>query len=280
MLGPDQATSEKTIMESIAEDSGNDEGFGLNIQKVTITKTFDMSKQKEATQVKSQTNSVVDDASTNQQNSALVDHTPDRALKKMKKGIFISYSPDAGYDERAFVSDLVRQLKDNNMSDDIWFDKDENCIDKPVWFSQRMEAVERCQAAILVLSDHYFTCPVSVYEGRTLLERQPVKLFAVKFSEFVDTEMPPYLAQLLPDLVDLTENEHAKLSIPEKTSVVISHIMEKLEMFAVINSPLNVSTDLEAEFNGEYKSKVKAKLFSIGHFKASVIYCNFFCFCF
>jgi len=189
-----------------------------------------------------------------------------KPLKKIKKGIFISYSPDAGFKERAFVSDLVRQLKENNMADDIWFDKDESCMDSPIWFSQRMEAAEKCQAAILVLSDTYFTCPVSVYEARTLYirqetDQQSVTVFSILYSELVKTEIPAHYHQkLLPDTVDLTLPALRKLSVAEKTSVVLSSVMENLEKFAVINTPPSTIDDVEPQFNGEYKEKVKTLL--------------------
>lgn len=199
-------------------------------------------------------------------NHTMSTYPPERPLKKIKKGIFISYSPDAGFHERLFISDLVRQLKENNMADDIWFDKDENCIDSPIWFSQRMEAVEKCQAAIVILSDRYLTCPVSVYEGRTLFERQstsPVKIFSILFSRLVETELPRYYESLLHDTVDLTRPEHCKLSVAEKTSVVLRSIMVSLEKFAVINTPLSVATEVEPDYNGEYKEKVS---FHLSHF--------------
>lgn len=193
------------------------------------------------------------------------------ALKKVKKGIYISYSPDAGFGERAFVSDMVRQLKENNMADDIWFDKDENCIDSPIWFSQRMEAAEKCQAAILVLSDQYFTCPVSVYEARTLMERRlshpnSVKTYSILYSKLAETDISKNYSSLLMDAVDLTTSANCKLSVAEKTSVVLSSIMETLEKFAVINTPLKVVDDVEPQFNGEYKSKVFVLLFFVSLF--------------
>ena len=191
---------------------------------------------------------------------------PDKPQRKVKKGIYISYSPDAGFHERLFVNDLVRQLKENNMADDIWFDKDENCIDSPIWFSQRMEAVEKCQAAIMVLSDRYLTCPVSVYEARTLYERQsssPVKIFSILFSELIETELPKYYEALLRDTVDLTLSAHSKLSVAEKTSVVLRSIMNSLEKFAVINTPLSVATESEPDYTGEYKEKVIFQFMSL-----------------
>lgn len=180
--------------------------------------------------------------------------------KRLRKGIFLSYSPDAGFLERKFVVDLVRQLKDNNLAEDIWLDKDEKVTDSPAWFSLRVEAVERCRAAIVVLSDNYFSCPVSVYEGRTLIERlvadpQSVHVFLVLFSRLEETEIPRQYGHLIPGVVDLTAPAHAKKSIAEKSSVVIGAIMEELERFATMSIPPPPVDTPDAEFTGEFKRK-------------------------
>lgn len=178
--------------------------------------------------------------------------------KKIKKGIFISYSPDAGFTERKFVVETVNQLKENNLAEDIWFDKDEGNTDSPCWFSQRMEAVERCRAAVLILSDSYFTCPVSVYEGKALLERQQeninsVKIFLVLYNRLEETEIPRQYNHLLHDMVDLT-GAHLKKSLAEKTSVVVGALMLELEQHASINAPPPIVASPD-EFVGEYKKK-------------------------
>jgi len=211
----------------------------------------------EAYKASEDTNQTVDQNSN--EKMILTTHQRPRHRKKIRKGIFVSYSPDAGFTERCFVTDLIRQLKENNMAEDIWFDKDENNIDSPVWFSQRMEAVERCQAAIVILSDTYFTCPVSVYEGRTLLERSlkdphSVRIFIVCYSTLADS--PEDYSPFLQDMVDLSTPAHSKLSIAERSSVVMGAIMEELEKYAVINMPSNFVNDTEPEFDGEYKTKV------------------------
>lgn len=184
--------------------------------------------------------------------------TPVR-LKKMKKGIFVSYSPDAGFLERKFVVETIRQLKENNLAEDIWFDKDEKNTDSPCWFSMRMEAVEKCRASIIFLSDSYFMCPVSVYEGKTLYERKKssstsVEIFPVLFSTMEKTELPAEYSSILSNMVDLT-HEHNKLSLAEKASVVIGAVMESLEKFATINTPPTPITPPETEFTGDYKKK-------------------------
>ena len=194
-------------------------------------------------------------------NTPFPPQSQNQKLKKMKKAICVSYSPDAGFLERKFVVELVRQLKENNLAEDIWFDKDEKNTDSPCWFSLRMEAVEKCRAAVLILSDSYFMCPVSVYEGKTLIERKKgdaghsVAIFPVIFSPFEKTEMPKEFNIITKNAVDLTISEHSNLSLAEKTSVVIGAIMEDLETYATINAAPVPSTPPDTEFTGEYKKK-------------------------
>ncbi|XP_046558492.1 uncharacterized protein LOC124267578 isoform X1 [Haliotis rubra] len=178
--------------------------------------------------------------------------------KKPKKGIFVSYSPDAGFLERRFVVETAQQLKENNLADDLWFDKDEKNTGSPCWFSLRMEAVEKCRAAILILSDSYFTCPVSVYEGKALIDRHKtdpssVRLFPILFNNIENSEVPKHYSGILHDAVDLTV--HAKLSLAEKTSIVIGSVMEELEKFATLASPPTPLCAPDAEFTGEYRRK-------------------------
>ena len=197
-------------------------------------------------------------ASQNNSNTMANNHQTPR-LKKMKKGIFISYSPDAGFLERRFVVEAVRQLKENNLADDIWFDKDEKNTDSPCWFSMRMEAVEKCRAAVLVLSDSYFTCPVSLYEGKTLIERTVsdancVKVFPVLFRQPDSADVPKHFSSFLEMAIDLT-GEHVKKSAAEKTSVVVGAVMEELEKYATMHTaPLPV-TPPDSEFTGEFRKK-------------------------
>ncbi|KAK6188573.1 hypothetical protein SNE40_004721 [Patella caerulea] len=180
-------------------------------------------------------------------------------VKKPKKLIYISYSPDAGYLERKFVSEIVRQLKENNLGDDIWFDKDEQNTDSPSWFSLRMEATEKCRAVILILSDSYFSCPVSVYEGKTLLERlklEPncVKVFPVLYSSIDNNDIIKQFAPIMKRPVDLTKT-HLKKSVAEKTSIVIGQIMEEIEKFGSLNSTSTPLFRPDTEMSGEYLNK-------------------------
>ncbi|XP_071510154.1 uncharacterized protein [Diadema antillarum] len=176
------------------------------------------------------------------------------AGKKVKKGIFISYSPDGGFLERLFVCDVVKQFKENNLAEDIWFDKDEHNTDSPAWFAHRMEAVEKCRAAICFVTECYFQCPVSVYEMRCLLERQnsssPPKVFIVLCD---NVEIPKQYHVLLHDLVNLSHNGHT-ISIAEKASRVIGALMLKLDPYISVNAP-HVPVIPDTDFTQEYRGK-------------------------
>ncbi|XP_074642986.1 uncharacterized protein LOC141900130 [Tubulanus polymorphus] len=181
--------------------------------------------------------------------------------KKLKKSIYISYSPDAGYLERKFVVETVREFKDNNLAEDIHFDKDENNIVHPCWFSLRLEAAEKCKAAILFLSDSYFTCPVSIYESKIFIERlrkdsNGVKLFPVLWSALTECDLPAEFRDCA-HFVDLTRGQYLKYSCAEKTSVVVGSLMEEVEKYAVVfaspATPVPVYSDKEPTDN--YKKK-------------------------
>ena len=186
-------------------------------------------------------------------------HSKHSGRKKMKKSIFVSYSPDAGFLERKFVTETVRQLKDNNLSEDIWFDRDEKNTDSPFWFSTRMEAVERCRVAVLILSDSYFSCPVSIYEGKALLEREKrsdtsLRLYSATFQLSDETEIPKSFSRVLSRAIDLTK-EHAKDSLAEKTSIVVGQLMPDLERLACIHAAPVPVTPPDLEFTGAYQRK-------------------------
>ena len=180
--------------------------------------------------------------------------------KKMKKSIFFSYSPDAGFVERKFVVECVRQFKEINLAEDIWFDKDEKSVDSPCWFSQRLEAAERCRAAVVFLSESYFSCPVAVHEAKTLLDRHrqdpnSVRIFPVLFSNGEDVDIPRPFLKLASNCVNLTGTGHLKKSLAERASVVVGSLIIELEKIASINAPPVPFTPPDTEFTGEYKKK-------------------------
>ena len=126
-----------------------------------------------------------------------------------------------------------------------------------------MEAIEKCKAAVLILSDSYFTCPVSMYEGKTLLERkhdnpESVAIYSVLFSLVDDIDIPRAFGDLLMTGVDLTTPPYLRMSLAEKSSLVVGSLMVELEHHASILTPSytqgsNVPGD--EEFSGEYKNK-------------------------
>ena len=181
--------------------------------------------------------------------------------KKIKKSICVSYSPDAGFVEKKFIVESVRQFKENNLSEDIWFDKDEKNIDSPSWFSQRIEAVERCQAAIVFLSEGYFHSPISVYEAKVLFDRHQmdaasVKVFPILYGSCQEVNIPRTFQKFFTAKVDLTEVSQIKKSIAEKASIVVGTLMMDLESLASVNVPAAPFTPPDTDFTGEYKKKM------------------------
>lgn len=77
------------------------------------------------------------------------------------KSIYISYSLKAGFLEQRFLCDTVKQLKANNLGNEIRFDKDEVGIASPRFLSLRVDAIEKCKAAIVFLAESYFNCSLT-----------------------------------------------------------------------------------------------------------------------
>ncbi len=178
--------------------------------------------------------------------------------KRMRKSIFISYSPEAGFAERKFVVETVRQLKENNLAEDIWFDKDEGSTKSPCWFSVRMEAVERCRGAILFLSDAYFSSLLTTCEGKALLDRRQqdpssVHVFAVLFSLDAQSQIPAHIVRLGPTMLVL----EAEVTTPaERATLVVGALLEHLETIASIGgAPTPPAPEPEEDVRGEYRWK-------------------------
>ena len=147
--------------------------------------------------------------------------------KSRKKGFFISYSSTAPYKEKKFVLELVKQLGEIGMQDDIWLDKDvlQKEWNSPFFISSRLDAAEKCKAAILVLSSSYFTDNQTRCEAELLLSRvnndsfnsdavsYGPELFIVKFSSFYDTASEGRFETLLDNIsVDLSHGKRLKTS--------------------------------------------------------------------
>lgn len=92
------------------------------------------------------------------------------SIGDMDKPIFISYESSANLQERKFIVDLVRQLKENHLNDDIWFDRDEMIVGKPTWTVKRLDAAENSNAGLLIVTPNYFENQLSIYESKTIYD--------------------------------------------------------------------------------------------------------------
>ena len=160
--------------------------------------------------------------------------------RSRKRGIFISYSPQALYSERKFVLELVREFKEQGLVEDIWFDfeelKDE--ISGPFLTSCRLEVAEKCKAAILVLSREYFLTRQTRLEADILLSRlnnesmdgdskAPV-LLVMKYSDWVKDTDNGFLDLSGNITIDLSGGTISRLSESEKVSHLIHSWHDKL----------------------------------------------------
>lgn len=162
--------------------------------------------------------------------------------KVKRRGIFISYAPEASFIEKRFISYTVKELKNIGFCDDIWFDKDDGVpIESPFCFQQRLEIAEKCRASVMFLSESYFSSRVCRHEGQILLNRdedressdeqdkmeKPVKLFCIKYSR---GKLPLEYKQLEKRALDLSS--YAASSVAELSSVVVGAFSEGLEKYA------------------------------------------------
>lgn len=173
--------------------------------------------------------------------------SPSKSLsprKARRRGIFVSYAPEASFIEKRFISYTIKELKNIGFCDDIWFDKDDGLpVEGPFCFQQRLEIAEKCRASILFLSDSYFNSRVCRHEGQILINRdedresadldekdeleKPVKLFCVKYSR---GKLPVDYKQLEGRFLDLSS--YAASSVAELSSVVVGAFSEELEKYA------------------------------------------------
>lgn len=247
-----QTSSKNTEKKSTKQSGGSGD--------VTRTKENDSSKTPKSDREVKRTQQHKKKEHSHSSSSSTSSSPSKSALKKMKKGVFISYSPDGSFTERRFVCTTVKQFKENNLGEDIWFDKDEQNTDSPSWFSQRMEAVEKCRAAICILSESFLQCPVSVYELRSLLERcksssqsgtPSPKVFVIRYE---NVELPKQYAHMVTQTVDLTSPELLKLSLYERASSAIGTLHQEVESCACVHASYVVPTP-ERELTKNYKTK-------------------------
>jgi hypothetical protein len=180
--------------------------------------------------------------------------------KVKKRGIFVSYSPDASFEEKRLICYTVKELKNLGFSDDIWFDKDDGVIGSPSCSQQRLEIVEKCRAALIFLSNSYLNCNLCKHESAVLLSRseesnncdspddehpKPVRLFCINYNL---TRVPSeYRKQ--GDIVSLNSDALAFASVAEKSSAVVGAFSEELEKYALLfGASLSTFSELEGNF--------------------------------
>ena len=194
--------------------------------------------------------------------------TSNKVKKSKKKGVFLSYSCKAPYEERKFVIELSKQLNEIGMHDDVWFDRDvlQGSIMGPFLISSRLEVAEKCRAAIIVLSESYFVSHQTRSEGEIFLKRiemyqdatdivQPIRLLVVKFSDWF-SGADDGLSSLSESIaVNLSVGKISRLSEAEKVSMFISVLNKELEE---ISNGFSIKIPKTIDDNStllEYKSK-------------------------
>lgn len=187
-----------------------------------------------------------DNASSNEgSNDSSHSSSPAKSVsprKARRRGIFISYAPEASFIEKRFISYTIKELKNIGFCDDIWFDKDDGGpTESPFCFQQRLEIAEKCRSSIMFLSESYFNSRVCRHEGQILLNRdedresaderdeleKPAKLFCIKYSR---GKLPQEYKQLEERALDLSC--YSASSVAELSSVVVGAFSEDLEKYA------------------------------------------------
>lgn len=182
--------------------------------------------------------------------------------KAKKRGIFVSYSPNASYEEKRLICYTVKELKNLGYSDDIWFDKDEGVIGSPSSSQQRLEIVEKCRAALVFLSTSYLNCRSCKRESTVLFKRneepigtdlsddhpRPVRIFCINYDV---VHIPPNFSKL-EDIVYLNSEALAFVSVAEKSSAVVGAFSEELEKYALL---FGASAPALSEHEGNFKEK-------------------------
>ena len=188
-----------------------------------------------------------------------------KPIKAKKRAIFVSYSPEASLEEKMFICYTVKELKNIGFCDDVWFDRDEDemLVGSPTCFQQRIEIAEKCRAALMFLSESYFSSRSSKHEAVILFgrdksnnnlkrEEKPVKLFCVKCDDF---QLPHEYMLLQHAVLDLSSSGPKVTSIAEKSSLVVAAFSEVMEDFAPLFGLRAPSPLLEPETPKEFLKK-------------------------
>lgn len=191
-----------------------------------------------------------------------------KARKARRKGVFISYAPNAPYKEKKFVVELSQQLYEIGLHGDVWFDRDvlQGDLNSPFSITSRLHAAEKCKAVIVVLSESFFLSPETRAEGEIILSRLltatkdpedqicPI-VFTVKLGSW-DKTMEESLASLARNIsVNVSVGKISRLSEAEKVSMFISILSQQLEDLSssfTVRIPKVVE---DAQSKGEFRTK-------------------------
>lgn len=180
--------------------------------------------------------------------------------RELEKPIYLSYESNANFQEKKFIIDLVRQLKENSYYEDIWFDKDEFKLDKPYWAMSRLEACEKSQAAIVIVTSNYYENQLSVYESKIIYDLKKdenknyyLALILLHFKGYSSYHTSTVMSEaeeiktkkllqnfsLLKPMIEkadlfinFTDSNLAKLSLNEKVSFCVGCLTNNLDKYA------------------------------------------------
>ena len=155
---------------------------------------------------------------------------PVQSSKGKRKNVFLSYSLDADYLERKFVSELFYSLAiEYGLENELWFDLKENCLATSNWMAIRLENAERCKAAIVILSNSYLDNRQGLNELKTLLERsrenpKSVRIYLILYES---AQLSSAISEHITIKVDL--NEYAMKNVSEKIFICTGSMGRHLE---------------------------------------------------
>ncbi|EDO28203.1 predicted protein [Nematostella vectensis] len=164
--------------------------------------------------------------------------------KAKKRGIFVSYSPEAGFEEKRLIAYTVKELKTDEIgfANDLWFDKDDavSVPYSPFCYQQRLEIAEKCRAVLVFLSKSYLQSRLCQHEAKILLSRneeledsegnyKQVRVFCVNYD---CASIPHDLRGFEENIVDFSSECLAFRSTAEKASEIVGAFSVEMEKYA------------------------------------------------
>jgi hypothetical protein len=179
-----------------------------------------------------------------------------------EKHIYVSYEPNCNFQEKKFLVDLIRQLKENSLNNDLWFDKDEVTVGSPSWTVSRLGAVDNSLSSILFITPNYFDNQLNVLESEAIYDLKcsnsqyflvviviNFKMYNKKFNSNKTKKSKVHQSSLLQPLIeksdiliDFNEKTLLQLSLSEKISHCVGCLTVPLEKLENIKSPVRKRT--------------------------------------